>query len=43
MPPQDDTDQLVDVTRRLIDAVRKARNPRLLIVGGAASLEAAPE
>ncbi len=42
MPPQDDTDQLAEVTRRLIAAVRKAGNPRLLVVGGAASLEVAP-
>ncbi len=42
MPPKEDTDQLVDVTRRLIDAVRKAGAPRLLVVGGASSLEVAP-
>lgn len=42
MPPQDDTDQLAEVTQRLIAAVRKAGNPRLLVVGGAASLEVAP-
>jgi len=42
MPPPDDTDQLVAVTGRLIDAVRKAGNPRLIVVGGAASLEVAP-
>jgi uncharacterized protein len=42
MPPPDDTDQLVTVTGRLIDAVRKAGNPRLIVVGGAASLEVAP-
>ena len=42
MPPPDDTDQLVAVTGRLVDAVRKAGNPRLLVVGGAASLEVAP-
>lgn len=42
MPPPDNTDELVAVTRRLIDAVRKAGNPRLLVVGGAASLEVAP-
>ena len=41
-PPPDDTDQLVEVTQRLIDAVRKAGVPRLLIVGGAGSLEVAP-
>lgn len=42
MPPPDDTDQLVPVTGRLVDAVRKAGNPRLIVVGGAASLEVAP-
>jgi uncharacterized protein len=42
MPPADDTDQLVAVTGRLIEAVRKAGNPRLIVVGGAASLEVAP-
>ena len=42
MPPPDDTDQLVSVTGRLVEAVRKAGNPRLIVVGGAASLEVAP-
>jgi len=42
MPPPEDTDQLVAVTGRLVDAVRKAGNPRLVVVGGAASLEVAP-
>jgi uncharacterized protein len=42
MPPPDDTDQLVAVTGRLVEAVRKAGNPRLIVVGGAASLEVAP-
>jgi uncharacterized protein len=42
MPPPNDTDQLVAVTSRLIEAVRKAGNPRLIVVGGAASLEVAP-
>jgi len=41
-PPADDTDQLIAVTQRLIDAVRQAGVPRLLIVGGAGSLEVAP-
>jgi hypothetical protein len=41
-PPQDDTDQLIGVTARLIDAVRKAGNIRLIVVGGAGSLEVAP-
>lgn len=42
MPPPDNTDELVAVTARLVDAVRKAGNPRLIVVGGAASLEVAP-
>jgi uncharacterized protein len=42
MPPPDDTDQLVAVTQRLVEAVRKGGNPRLIVVGGAASLEIAP-
>ena len=42
-PPQDDTDQLLGVTERLIEAVRKAgKNIRLIVVGGAGSLEIAP-
>jgi uncharacterized protein len=42
-PPQDDTDQLLGVTEREIEAVRKAgRNIRLIVVGGAGSLEVAP-
>ena len=41
MPPPGDTDQLVAVTGRLIDAARKVGN-RLIVVGGAASLEVAP-
>jgi putative NADH-flavin reductase len=42
-PPQDDTDQLLGVTEREIDAVRKAgKNIRLIVVGGAGSLEVAP-
>lgn len=42
MPPPDDTDQLVEVTQREIEAVRRAGGPRLVVVGGAASLEVAP-
>lgn len=42
MPPPDDTDQLVAVTGRLVEAARKAKTPRLIVVGGAASLEVAP-
>lgn len=41
-PPLDDTDQLVGVTERLIAAVAKAGVARLMVVGGAASLEVAP-
>jgi uncharacterized protein len=42
-PPQDDTDQLLGVTERQIEAVRKAgKNTRLIVVGGAGSLEVAP-
>ena len=42
MPPPEDTDQLVATTGRLVDAVGKAGKPRLIVVGGAASLEVAP-
>ena len=41
-PPADNTDALVDVTRREIDAVKKAAVPRLVVVGGAGLLEVAP-
>jgi uncharacterized protein len=41
-PPPDDTDQLLPVTERLVEAVKQAGVPRLLIVGGAGSLEVAP-
>jgi uncharacterized protein len=42
-PPQDDTDQLIGVTERQIQAVRKAGpNIRLIVVGGAGSLQVAP-
>ena len=50
-PPRDDarftvttdyTDQIVEVTERLIAAVRKAGVPRLIVVGGAGSLEFSP-
>lgn len=42
-PPPDDTDQLIGVTERQIAAIHKAgRNIRLIVVGGAASLEVAP-
>jgi uncharacterized protein len=42
-PPPDDTDQLIGVTERQIEALRKAGSRiRLIVVGGAASLEVAP-
>ena len=41
-PPQDDTDALIGVTERLVAAVKKAGKIRLLMVGGAGSLEVAP-
>jgi putative NADH-flavin reductase len=41
-PPADDTDQLLPVTERLIEGVKSASIPRLLVVGGAGSLEVAP-
>jgi len=41
-PPQNDTDQLIGVTEREIAAVRKVGRIRLIVVGGAGSLEVAP-
>jgi uncharacterized protein len=41
-PPQSNTDEVVAVTGRLAEAVGKAGGPRLIVVGGAASLEVAP-
>ncbi len=41
-PPADNTDALVDVTKRQIEAVKKAGGPRLVVVGGAGQLEVAP-
>jgi putative NADH-flavin reductase len=41
-PPQDDTDALIGVTERQIAAVKKAGSMRLIVVGGAGSLEVAP-
>ena len=41
-PPQVDTDQLLPVTEHFIEAVQQAGVDRLLIVGGAGSLEVAP-
>ncbi len=42
-PPPDAVEELVAVTKRLTDAVKAAgEEPRLLVVGGAGSLEVAP-
>jgi len=41
-PPADDTDQLVRVTQRQVDAVRRTGVDRLLVVGGAGGLNVAP-
>ena len=41
-PPAYDTDQLLPATQNLIDAVKKTDVPRLIVVGGAGSLEVAP-
>jgi putative NADH-flavin reductase len=41
-PPRDDTGQLVTVTGRLINAVRRAGAGRLVVVGGCGSLEFEP-
>jgi len=41
-PPADNTDALIDVTKREIEAVKKAGVSRLLVVGGAGQLEVAP-
>lgn len=41
-PPPDGTDQLVAATEQPIAAVKKAGTPRLIVVGGAGSLEVAP-
>jgi uncharacterized protein len=41
-PPPDNTDALVGVTEREIEAVKKAGAKRLLVVGGAGLLEVAP-
>lgn len=41
-PPPDNTDELLTVTKILIQAVKQAGTPRLLVVGGAASLYVAP-
>lgn len=41
-PPQDDTDALLGVTERQIAAFKTAGDTRLIVVGGAGSLEVAP-
>jgi putative NADH-flavin reductase len=41
-PPPDHTDALLDVTKRQIEAVKKAGHARLIVVGGAGLLEVAP-
>lgn len=41
-PPADNTDALIDVTKREIEAVKKAGVARLVVVGGAGQLEVAP-
>jgi putative NADH-flavin reductase len=41
-PPPEATDELVAVTRRLVEAVAQSDCPRLLVVGGAGTLEVAP-
>ena len=42
-PPPEDTDQLLGVTERQIEALRKVdKHTRLIVVGGAGSLEVAP-
>ncbi len=41
-PPPDSTDELVAVTHRLVDAVQQSGCPRLLVVGGAGTLDVAP-
>lgn len=41
-PPADNTDALIDVTKREIAAVKQAGVPRLLMVGGAGQLEVTP-
>lgn len=41
-PPADNTDALVDVTKRQVEAVKKSGGSRLIVVGGAGQLEVAP-
>jgi putative NADH-flavin reductase len=41
-PPPANTEEIVDVTQRLVEAVKQAGRPRLLVVGGAGGLNVAP-
>jgi len=41
-PPQDNTEEIVEVTQRLVDAVKRGGRPRLVVVGGAGGLNVAP-
>src|SRR5271170_1791599 len=41
-PPQDNTEEIVEVTQRLVDAVKRSGSPRLVVVGGAGGLNVAP-
>jgi putative NADH-flavin reductase len=41
-PPQDNTDALIGVTERQVQAVKKTGAARLIVVGGAGGLEVAP-
>jgi putative NADH-flavin reductase len=41
-PPPDDTTQIIGVMDRLVKAIQEAGGPRLIVVGGAGSLFAAP-
>jgi putative NADH-flavin reductase len=41
-PPADNTDALIGVTQRQVEAVRQSGVDRLLVVGGAGGLEVAP-
>src|SRR5215468_473598 len=41
-PPQDDPDEIVDVTQRQVEAIKLSGKSRLLVVGGAGGLNVAP-
>ena len=41
-PPQDNSEEIVEVTQRLVEAAKRAGSPRLLVVGGAGGLHVAP-